>query len=123
MNESKQRSPKKLWRKSQYANLVRYIPSGVYFARARIGGKLIRQTLDTTSVTVARLRLSDLEKQERAKLESQQTERDGRITFGDALAVYLKRLEGDPNLKPRTKAYHEERIAALIKSWQGLEAR
>jgi len=27
----------------QYANLIRYMPSGKYFARIRIEGKLIRQ--------------------------------------------------------------------------------
>ena len=33
-----------LWQKTQYANLVRYKPSTAYFARIRIGGKLIRRT-------------------------------------------------------------------------------
>jgi len=33
------------WVKSSVANIVRYVPSGIYFARAKVGGKLIRQSL------------------------------------------------------------------------------
>jgi hypothetical protein len=54
------------WQKTPYANLVRYKSSGIYFARFRVRGKLIRRPLKTTSqISVAKLRLSDLEKQER----------------------------------------------------------
>jgi integrase len=35
--------------------------------------------------------------------------------------VYRKRLEGDVSLKPRSKQYREERIAALLKSWPTLD--
>jgi hypothetical protein len=31
------------WQRTQYSNLIRYIPSGTYFARVRVGGKLIRK--------------------------------------------------------------------------------
>lgn len=47
------------WVKIPVANLVRYKPSGVYFARVRIKGKLFRQTLKTTVISVAKLRLAD----------------------------------------------------------------
>ena len=30
------------------------------------------------------------------------------------------RIQGDPSLKPRTKAYYDERITALLKSWPEL---
>jgi len=36
-----------LWQKTHYANLVRYVPSGVYFARMRVKGKLIHKSLTT----------------------------------------------------------------------------
>ncbi len=35
------------WQKTQYANLIRYVPSGAYFARIRVHGKLIRKSLKT----------------------------------------------------------------------------
>ena len=45
---------------------------------------------------------------------------NGNMTFGDALAVFHNRLTNDHSLKPRSKTYREERIAALLKSWPGL---
>ena len=53
------------WQKTPYAKLVRYVPSQEHLARIRIGGKLIRWSLKTTTLTVAKLRLADLEKAER----------------------------------------------------------
>ena len=67
------------------------------------------------------MRLADLEKDERQRAASLSAVADGKMTFGDALAVYRKRLEGDVSLKPRSKEYREERIAALLKSWPTIE--
>jgi hypothetical protein len=36
-----------IWQKTPYANLIRYEPSGTYFARLRVSGKLIRRSLKT----------------------------------------------------------------------------
>ena len=52
-----QQSP---WVKAPVSNLVRYKPSGIYFARAKVGGKLIRQSLKTGVLSIAKLRLQDL---------------------------------------------------------------
>jgi hypothetical protein len=51
-------APKDLWLKTPFANLVRYVPSGIYFSRIRVWGKLIRRSFKTNSLTVAKLRLS-----------------------------------------------------------------
>jgi hypothetical protein len=32
--------PGKAWQKTSCANLIRYVPSGVYYARSRVEGKL-----------------------------------------------------------------------------------
>jgi integrase len=111
------------WAKTQYANLVRYVPSGQYFARIRVSGKLIRKSLKTKRISVAKIRLSDLEKDERVKAENQTATAlaTGRVKFADALDAYQKRLHADVNLKPRSKEYREERIAALLKSWPELK--
>jgi len=45
-----------------YANLIRYVPSKMYFARFRVRGKLIRKSLKTDRISIAKLRLADLEK-------------------------------------------------------------
>ncbi len=36
------RKSTELWKSSRYTNLVRYVPSGIYFARVRVAGKLFR---------------------------------------------------------------------------------
>ncbi len=52
------------WQKSQYSNLIRYVPSGTYYARLRVKGKLIHKSLKTNLISVAKLRLSDFGKAE-----------------------------------------------------------
>lgn len=87
----------------------------------KVQGKLIRRSLKTKSFTVAKARLTDLEKDERQRADSMATVATGKMAFDAALATYRKRLSGDASLKPRSKEYREERIAALLKSWAGLE--
>jgi integrase len=118
-----QSSSESVWQKTQFANLVRYVPSGVYFARLRVGGKLIRKSLRTKSVTVAKLKLTDLEKEERRRLEACGRMTDGKAFFGDMLQEYRKRLHADHSTKPRTKEYREELIRAMLKTWPGLERK
>jgi hypothetical protein len=35
--------PKSPWQKTPYPNLIRYVPSGTYFGRVKVDGKLIRR--------------------------------------------------------------------------------
>src|SRR5437899_1252975 len=91
------------WSKTQYANLIRYDRSKTYFARIRIKGKLILRSLKTKVMSVAKLRLWDLEKSERQMAEHQTASADGRMIFNDALTIYKQRLQGDESIKPRTR--------------------
>jgi integrase len=102
-------------------NLIRYVPSGTYYARIRSGGKLIRQSLKTDVRNVADLRLADLEKTLRQTSATVRDTVKGKMTFGDALTIFKARLDGDASLKPRSKEYRHARIAALLKSWPELE--
>src|SRR5438552_12333352 len=106
----------KVWQKTQFANLLRYVPSGTYFARIRVGGKLIRRSLETTAISVAKLKLADLDKEERAKLENRERFVAGKVTFNDLLTDYRTRLDANHSIKPRTREYYAERIAAMLKS-------
>lgn len=93
MRESQTESkPDKLWCKTQHRGLYRYVPSGKLFARVRIGGKLIVRSLKTDKVSVGKLRLSDLEKEERQILESRAAVSAGKMTFGDAMGNLTPRL-------------------------------
>lgn len=49
------------WKKTPFANLIRYGPSQTYFARIRVKGKLIRRSPKTKTLTWARIRLADPE--------------------------------------------------------------
>lgn len=109
-----------VWQKSQYANLIRYVPSGTYYARIRIRGKLLWKSLKTDLISVAKLRLTDLEKAERQTIENKDALGNGKMTLGQATEILRQRIQGDASLKPRTKEYYNQRIAALLKSWPGL---
>lgn len=109
-----------LWVKSSVANLVRYVPSGIYFARAKVGGKLIRRSLKTDKLSVAQLRLGDLMKEERVRVEARVEAGKGRMTFGDALRIYRNQLEANASLKPSAKLYRRKCIEALLRTWPGL---
>src|SRR5580704_11253994 len=91
------------WQKTQYANLIRYVPSGTYYARIRIRGKLLRKSLNTDQITVAKLRLNDLEKAERQTVESKDALGSGKMNLSQATEILRQRIQGDASLKPRTK--------------------
>jgi site-specific recombinase XerD len=121
---TKQQSPEKqasVWQKTQYSNLVRYTPSGGYYARFRVGGKLVWKSLDTDKISIAQIRLPDLLKEYRQRSQQDREVRRGKMTLGDALQIVLQRIQGNPGRKPRTKTNAEERIRALKRTWPELE--
>jgi integrase len=120
MNANSEHKESSLWAKSSVANLVRYVPSGIYFARAKVGGKLIRQSLKTDRLNVAQLRLGDLLKEKRTMIEASVEAGKGRMTVGDALAVYKSQVEANISLKPSAKLYRRKCVEALIRTWPEL---
>jgi len=113
--------PGKVWQPTQYSNLIRYVPSGTYFARMRVAGKLIRQSLKTDVLSNAKLRLADLEKNERESVETRDSAGNGRMTFGDCVTIFKTQTEASRLLKPSAKIYRAEAIASILKSWPGME--
>jgi integrase len=113
----------KLWQKTSYANLIRYVPSGMYFLRIRVRGKLIRKSLKTDVLSVAKLRLSDEEKKYRQVAQRQLAIQRGRgqMNFNDALDIYRARLAANTEIKSKTKHYYKQRIDSLLRTWPGLE--
>ena len=45
---------RKVWQTTAIQNLVRYRPSGTYFARFRVGGKLVWKSLETVTFSVGK---------------------------------------------------------------------
>jgi integrase len=124
MNESKTESESERvpqWQKTPIANLVRSTASGTYYARARIKGKLIWKSLKTDSLSVAKLRLGDFLKEENHRVEIVQAAARGKMTFGDAVDIYKRRVEESQHLKPGAKLYRKNTIEALLKSWPDLK--
>lgn len=111
----------KTWLKSSVANLYSYAPTGVYYARPRIKGKIKVKCLKTDKLSVAKLRLGDFLKTENRKSESINNAVRGKMTFSDAVQFFTLKLDEDGALKPRTKEYRRERLNALLRTWPNLD--
>jgi integrase len=117
----KQRKPKKTWAKTRLQNLLRH-KSGRYYARAFAGGKEVWKSLKTTHFSVAEAKLATFlkEHRERRSNGNGNGEVSAKMTFGEAAAVHLRNLDDNLSIKPRTRDYWREVLAALVKSWPGL---
>jgi integrase len=111
------------WVKTQVANLVRYKPSGIYFARVRIRGKLFRQALKTDVMSVAKLRLRDFVQDKQEEMGDDSAMLAGKMTVAEALSIFRQRLDGQQDITEGTRVYRRKCIEALLKSWPGLEAK
>ncbi len=109
------------WEKSSVANLVRWKSSKIYFARLKVSGRLIRKSLDTPLLSIAKNRLAELVKEERERAEVFQPDVQGKLTFAEAVKIYLDRLDGNPDIKPATKKYRRQCVIAIRKTWPGLD--
>jgi integrase len=117
---SSSRSP---WEKTKYNNLRRYASNGNYYCWAKINGKTIQKSLKTKVISVARLRLIDVLKEAQKSNLATESFESGGLNFEDASKVFMQRIEDDPQLKPKTKAYYSERLKAILRSWNGLPSR
>ncbi len=109
-----------LWESTTIQNLIRYRPSGTYFARFKVGGKLIRQSLETTAFSVARQRLPDKIREHRSHHESVKAFASGKMTIDDTARVYLEKIDASVSLKPRSKAYNRMLFDFIKRSWPTL---
>lgn len=117
MAESK---PVKTWAKTRCQNMVRH-RSGVYYARAFLGGKEIWKSLKTQHFSVAEAKLAEFLKEHRQKRAAEpKGNTSAKMTFAQAEAIHRQALEDNPDLKPNTRKYYAEVLAALRKSWPEL---
>jgi len=113
-------SDEKVWQPTAVQNLVRYAPSGTYFARFRVGGKLVWKSLKTATFSVAKQRLPDTLRDHRSKIESLTAFAEGKMTVGNAADVYLQKIRASILLKPRSKEYRELMMDFIRRSWPSL---
>jgi integrase len=109
-----------LWERTTVQNLIRYRPSGTYFARLKVGGTLIRQSLETAVFSVAKQRLPDKMREYRSRHESAKAFAHGRMTVADAAEAYLRKIRASVSLKPRSKDYYKMIIDFIRRSWPPL---
>jgi integrase len=115
----KQCKTTKTWQKTRLQNLLRH-KSGSYYARAFAGGKEVWKSLKTSHFSVAEAKLAEFLKDHRERRRNGNGEVSAKMTFGEAAAIHLCNLDDNLNLKPRTRDYWRECLAALQKSWPGL---
>ncbi|MDQ3622150.1 MAG: hypothetical protein M3463_06640 [Verrucomicrobiota bacterium] len=109
-----------LWETTAVQNLIRYRPSATYFARFKVGRKLIRKSLETTVFSVAKQRLPDKIREFRARHESVKAFANGKMTVGDASRSYEAKIEANASLKPRSKDYYKMVLGFIERSWPTL---
>src|SRR6266571_2059311 len=115
----KLRKSTKTWQKTRKPNLLRH-KSGRYYARAFAGGKEVWQSLKTSHYSVAQAKLAEFMKEHRERVSNGNGEVSAKMTFGEAAAIHLRNLDDNLSIKLRTRDYWRECLAALLKSWRGL---
>src|SRR6476620_10943946 len=115
----KECKPVKTWQKTRTQNLIRH-KSGRYYARAYTGGKEVWKSLRTSHLSVAQAKLAEFLKEHRKRVSNRNGEVSAKMTFGEAAAIHLRNLDDNLSIKPRTRDYWREVLAALFKSWPGL---
>ena len=111
----------KRWKATRHQNLIRHVDSGRYYARLYGNGKEIWKSLRTSHLSVAQSRLSELSKEHRQRVSNRNGEVSAKMKFGEAATMHLQNLDDNPSIKPMTRHYWRQRLAALVKSWPGLK--
>jgi integrase len=107
-------SPDGKWRSfPKVPKLLQYVSTGLYFARVKVQGKLIRRSLKAATFEEAKLALHDFVK----KHHEPET---GLGTFGLALKRYLRALNATHDLSEQSKRYRRYCVKAILASWPGV---
>src|SRR5438477_809369 len=93
------------------------IKSGRYYARVFAGGKEVWKALKTTHFSVAQAKLAEFLKEHRQRVRNGNGEVSAKMMFAEAATIHLQNLDDNPSIKPRTRHYWRQRLAALLKSW------
>jgi integrase len=117
---------KKRWERTNVTNLLRNGQSGTYYARVKVNGKEKWRSLKTKVFSVAKLKVGDVEKDERSKgmvAASESLAEGGETTVQRFIDIYLARTANDSALRPATKSRREIAVKAILKTWQDLPLR
>jgi integrase len=108
----------------KFAGLMRYVPNGMYYARAKVPGKngkpvVTRASLETDVFTTAkdRLRLKMIELRTPKKPKAQTG------TFADGCAKFDQATETRRDLADTSRVYRHRCVDCIVRSWPGIETR
>ncbi len=111
-------SPDGKWRSfPKVPNLLQYVSTGLYFARCKVNGKLIRRGLSVKVFEDAKLALHDFLSREQKRRHVQ----GAPVVFSEARRLYESTVDNDPTLSPHSRRYRHYCIKRLLKSWPGLD--
>lgn len=110
--------PEKVWAETKYSHLLRNTQSGIYYARVRLNGKLIRKSLKTTRISVAKLRKDDFLRNIRPLVKERGQKASDNLTFEQLADELLSKSKSDYNLKTTTKKYHSDCINVLRRQFK-----
>ena len=82
--------------------------------------KEVWKSLKTSHLSVAQAKLAEFLKEHRERVSNGNSEGSAKMTLGEAAAIHLRNLDDNPRIKPRTRDYWRECLAALQKNWPGL---
>ncbi len=100
-------------------NLVRAEGSGTYYLRAKIRRKIVWRSLDSSTFSVAKLRLPDELKKLR-NASPAEVKIDPKLTFAQAMELYKQQVQENSRLKPRAKEFRLRSEFTLRRTWPDL---
>lgn len=100
-------------------NMVKDGESGVFYARAKVGGSNKYRSLDTTKISTAKIRLPDKLKEIREEVPTEKPAQglEAKATFRDAAARYEQEVKNDSRLEPATVGVRLRPLATLRRTW------
>jgi integrase len=118
---------KKGWERTNVTNLVRNGQSGIYYARVKVNGKDKWRSLKTARLSVAKLKLADVEKEVRAQgqvaVSEDATAGSSETTVQRFIGIYRTRTTNNSSLASATKSRRDIAVKALVKTWPELPYR
>lgn len=110
-------SPDGKWRSfPKVPNLLQYCSTGLYFARTKVNGKLIRRSLRASTFEEAKLALHDF----LAKEQKHRHITGAPVLLSEALGLYESSMANDHTLSEQSRYYRRNCIKRLLKSWPEL---
>ena len=97
-----------------------YVNSETCFARVKIRGRIVRESLDTTVWSVAQLKLVNFLK---ARHTDETAAKKHRIRFEEAAGMFANRVNNDASMKQSSKDYRHLCIWKIKDTWPELWTR